>query len=67
MSVHVCMCVLSESIQPDPPHTHHKSINTIEVLILPPLRAICLFKSHLAEANLTFTDEDFDFSVCFFL
>lgn len=47
----------------------HKSINTIEVLILPSLWlwAICSFKSHLAKANLTFTDEDFDLSVLIFL
>lgn len=43
-------------IQPDP--CCRKSINTIEVLILPPLWTICSFKSHLAEANLTFANED---------
>lgn len=46
----------SECIQPDP--RCRKSINTIEVLISPPLWTICSFKSHLAEANLTFANED---------
>lgn len=43
-------------IQPDP--RCRKSINTIEVLISPPLWTICSFKSHLAGANLTFANED---------
>ncbi len=63
--VRACVRAISESIQTDPP-SRHKSINTIEVLILPPLWAICSFKSHLAEANLTFNDEDFDLSVLIF-
>lgn len=49
-------CARSGWIQPDPRCC--KSINTIEVLISPPLWTICSFKSHLAEANLTFANED---------
>lgn len=64
MSGSICVCVpmcacAHRASSTWPPC--HKSINTIEVLILPPLWAIFLFKSHLAEGNLTFTDEDFDF------
>lgn len=41
----------------------HKSINGHKVLIFPPLDASFLLESHHVEANLTFTNEDFDLSV----
>lgn len=50
--MHLCVSVRMKWIQADP--RCHKSINTIEVLICPPLWAVRSFKSHLAEANLTF-------------
>lgn len=50
--MHLCVSVRMKWIQTDP--RCHKSINTIEVLICPPLWAVRSFKSHLAEANLTF-------------
>lgn len=58
-------CARSGWIQPDP--RCRKSINTIEVLISPPLWTICSFKSHLAEANLTFANEDLGSSCQSFL